>query len=172
MADVWAAYTIAPLSIMPPTTTIRPPSYDGIRLWFTYEEDIDEWCEVTELSPRHKGRAIRHRLKGDAAVYKSLLEREPLQQAYGAQFCKTHSRHHLARGVTSVLIWRCLQQYRFHRGRNDMMRWLGRTHDLMHRAFDDWVALRESVRAYDPQFWVNAPRVLTQVHVLHTEQRR
>ena len=46
----WAAEAshISPM-IGSQVTTKIPPSYDGRRLWFTYEEEIDDWCDITEL---------------------------------------------------------------------------------------------------------------------------
>ena len=42
--DVWAAFDkLSPLSSNAQTTTKIPPSYDGSRMWFMYEQEVDEW---------------------------------------------------------------------------------------------------------------------------------
>ena len=48
LSDAWATH-ISPLSGNTQTTTKIPPSYDGKRLWFTYEDEIYKWCDITEL---------------------------------------------------------------------------------------------------------------------------
>ena len=53
--------TISPLSGNTQVTTKIPPSYDGRRLWFTYENEVEDWCDITELSPEKRGPALRNR---------------------------------------------------------------------------------------------------------------
>ena len=103
-ADAWATTpTIALLSGSPQTTTKIPPAYDGRRLWFTYEEEVDEWCDITELSEDRRGPALRNRLEGDAAVYKSMLDRDQLKHPdTGVEYYKKTLRPHFVKGTTSV----------------------------------------------------------------------
>ena len=69
LSDAWATSHISPLSSNPQTTTKIPPSYDGKRLWFTYEDEIYMWCDITELDADKWGPSLRNRLEGDAVVY-------------------------------------------------------------------------------------------------------
>ena len=62
-------------------TTKIPPTFDGRSSWFAYEEAIDDWCDVTELDADKRGPALRNRLDGEAAVYKSLFDRDSLKEA-------------------------------------------------------------------------------------------
>lgn len=143
-----------------------------IRLWVTYEEEIYDGCDITDISPRKMGLALRNSLEGYAAVYKSLLDRERSKQENGVQYSKSQLRHFFVKGVTFVVLWRCLRLSRFLRGGNDLMRWLGRTRVLIDRTSDSWMDLRKPVLADDPQFPVNAQRVRNQLHTKQAEQRR
>ena len=29
-----------------------PPAFNGVISWFQYEERVDEWCDITNLTPR------------------------------------------------------------------------------------------------------------------------
>ena len=60
-------------------TTKLPPTFDGKTSWFKYEEDIDDWCDITELDPEKRGPALRNRLIEDAAPQRALLDREKLK---------------------------------------------------------------------------------------------
>ena len=40
-------------------------SYDGKISWFSYEDAIDDWCDIIELEDEKKGPALRNRLEGD-----------------------------------------------------------------------------------------------------------
>lgn len=61
-------------AILRPSPQIQPP-YNGRRWWFTDEEYIEDGCALTDLSPDKAGPALRNRLDGDAAMYKSQLDR-------------------------------------------------------------------------------------------------
>ena len=52
---------------------------DGRTSWFQYEEIIDDWLGLTTLDPDKHGPALKNRLVGEAAVYKSLLDRDVLK---------------------------------------------------------------------------------------------
>ena len=52
-----------------------PPSFDGRSSWFSYEEAIDDWVDITILDQEKQGPSLKNRLVGDAAVYKPLLGR-------------------------------------------------------------------------------------------------
>lgn len=49
MTKVSATETRSRLSGKPRTTNKMPPAYDGRRLRFAYEGEIDDWWDITEL---------------------------------------------------------------------------------------------------------------------------
>jgi len=135
---VSAAHALVPVHGQQVTTKI-PPSYDGRTSWFTYEEAIDDWCDLTELEPAKRGPALRSRLEGDAAIYKSLLDRDRLIDPHeGVTYFKSTLRQHFVKGSQSVFLWRFFQILRFTRGQQDMLRWLGRISVLSKRVLDAW----------------------------------
>jgi len=150
----WAADAshISPM-IGSQVTTKIPPSYDGRRLWFTYEEEIDDWCDITELDADKRGPALRNRLDGEAAVYKSLLDRDALRDPNtGVEYFKRTMRPHFVKGASSVFLWRFMQVTRFHRGTSDMLRWLGRVSVMRKRLQDAWMDLFEPWTMNTPEF--------------------
>ena len=38
--------------------------------FFSFQDAIDDWCDITELEAERRGPALRNRLEGDAAQYK------------------------------------------------------------------------------------------------------
>lgn len=94
-----------------------PPSYDGRGSWFTYEDAIDDWCDITELEKEKQGPALRNRLEGDAAIYRSLLDRERLKDANtGVQYFKSFLRPLFVKGAQNVFLYRFQQFMNIHRG--------------------------------------------------------
>ena len=51
-----------------------PPQYDGITPWFDYEEALEEWAMVTEVSEEKQGPLCLTRLQGRATEFKSLFD--------------------------------------------------------------------------------------------------
>ena len=87
-------------------TTKIPPSFDGRSSWFAYEEAIDDWCDVTELDTDKQGPALRNRLEGEAAIYKSLLDRNALKDPNtGVDYFKRELRPHFVKGSQSDFLW-------------------------------------------------------------------
>ena len=115
--DIWAQDDVAdtayvarskvPTAIYQTVTAKTPPLYDGRSFWFAYEEAIDDWCDITELEPEKRGPALRNRLEGEAAIYKSLLDRERLRNAEdGVNYFKRELIPHFVKGNQSVFRWR------------------------------------------------------------------
>ena len=59
--------------------------FNGTTSWFAYEEAIEDWCDITELDAEKRGPALRNRLEGDAAVYRSLLDRDQFRDAQNGE---------------------------------------------------------------------------------------
>ena len=130
---------------------------------------MDEWCDITELSEDRRGPALRNRLEGDAAVYKSMLDREQLKHPdTGVEYYKKTLRPHFVKGTTSVFLWRFIQLTRFHRGPNDMLRWLGRVSVLRKRTQDAWMDLRTPIEVNDPAFQAEVQLVVANISVNST----
>ena len=83
-------------------TTKIPPLFDGRASWFQYEELIDDWVDLTTLEVVKHGPALKNRLTGEAAVYKSLLDRDILRTTGGVQHFKDTLRPHFVKGAQSV----------------------------------------------------------------------
>ena len=116
-----------PVGMYQTVTTKIPPTYDGRTSWFSYEEAIDDWCDITELDPEKRAPALRNRLDGDAAIYKSLLDRDLLRGGdQGVNYFKRTLRQHFVKGNQSIFLWRFFQLFRATRGQYDILRWIGR----------------------------------------------
>jgi len=50
-----------------------PPAFDGHSSFYTYEEMVWEWIDITCLPKEKLGPALRARLRGEAAVHKTAL---------------------------------------------------------------------------------------------------
>ena len=68
-----------------------PPGFDGRSSWFAFEEAVDDWVDITTLSPEKQGPSLKNRLYGDASVYKPLLDRDLLRCKHWSQVLQGHS---------------------------------------------------------------------------------
>ena len=75
-----------PMNLYQQVTTKIPPLFNRTTSWFAYEEAIDDWCDITELDAEKRGPALRNRLEGEAAVYKTLLDRDRLREKLSSNF--------------------------------------------------------------------------------------
>ena len=84
----------------------------GRSSWFAYEESIDDWLDITTLSPEKHGPSLKNRLYGDAAIYKPLLDRIALNDpTEGVNYFKSTMRQHFVKGNQCILLWRFCQLY-------------------------------------------------------------
>eukprot|EP00439_Symbiodinium_sp_Y106_P048498 s3751_g6.t1 len=98
------------LSAFQQVTTKVPPSYDGRGSWFAYEEEIDDWCDITELDADKRGPALRNRLEGEAAIHKRLLDRDRLKDpTNGVKYFKSFLRPLFVKGAANVFLYRFQQ---------------------------------------------------------------
>ena len=140
----------SPLTGYRQVTTKIPPSYDGRMSSFAFDETVDDCCDIAELPAEKHGPALRNRLDGDAAIYKSLLDREQLRDPHtGVQYSKTTLRPYFAKGSQSVFMWRFFQLFKSYRGTADLLRWLGRLSVLRRRLQEAWMDLLEPVPVAD-----------------------
>jgi len=152
-----------------PTTKI-PPGYDGTTSWFSFEEQVEDWTDVTELDGEKRGPALKNRLEGTAATYKTLLDRDRLKESTtadpnaGVRYLLNFLRPHFVKGGQSVFLWRLFAFFKAHRGHQDLQQWLGRMTVLKKRMMDAWGDLYESVGNTDPAYqqWIRQQATATQ----------
>ena len=141
-------------------TTKIPPSFDGRTSWFSYEEQVDDWVDLTTLDPEKHGPALKNRLLGEAAVYKPLLDRDTLKDPEkGVQYFKDTLRPHFVKGSQSVFLWRFFQLLRCHRGQQDLLKWIGKLTVIRKRVQDAWMDLMPPFRQDAPDYLAEVARV-------------
>ena len=145
----------AAIAMTTQVTTKVPPSYDGKTSWFSYEDAIDDWCDITELEDEKRGPALRNRLEGEAAVYKRVLDRDALKAndppGAGVEYFKRVLRPYFVKGSTNVFLYRFMQFVRFNRGSADMMKWMTRFQILLQRLMSSWMDMLDPVTQVHPQ---------------------
>ena len=130
-----------------------PPSFDGRSSWFSYEEAVDDWVDITTLDAEKLGPSLKNRLVGGAAVYKPLLDRDRLRDPdNGVRYFKDTVRPHFVKGNQSVFLWRLYQFLRFYRGQQDLLRWIGRLSVVRKRLQDSWMDLLPPTNDQDQAF--------------------
>ena len=145
-------------------TTKVAPSYNGRTSWFSYEELIDEWVDLTTINPEKQGPNLRNRLVEDAQMYKPLLDRARLMDPdNGVQYFKDALRPHFVKGKEHVFLWRFLLFFRCYRGAQDMTRWIGRFIITRKRLQDAWMDLF-------PEYTINDDRYKQEVQVTNAAQ--
>jgi hypothetical protein len=127
-----------PQTVFSQITTKIPPSYDGRQSWFSYEEAIDDWVDITELEIAKHGVALRNRLEGEAAVYRSILDRERLKQDDGVEYFKKSLRPYFVKGAQNVFLYRFMYFVKFARSSHDLLKWLTRFQINLKKLKEAW----------------------------------
>ena len=79
------------------------------------------------MEPKKRGPALRNSFKGEAAVYKRLLNRELLRDLkHGVNYFKRFVRPHFIKGAQTVFLYRFMQFMKHNRGTKDLQRWMAR----------------------------------------------
>ena len=71
-----------------------PPFFDGKKSWFTYEDELDDWVELTEEPPEKQGILVKHRLIEDAEYWRHALDNTLLKKKNGIKYLKDTLRPH------------------------------------------------------------------------------
>ena len=85
-------------------TTKNPPLFDGSTSWFTHEELIDVWLDLTLFEAEKPRPALKNRLVRGAEMCKGLLDREPLRPTDGVKYFRDTLRPHFIKGAQSEFL--------------------------------------------------------------------
>ena len=119
------------------------PAWDGRGSWFTYEEIVQDWLDITSIDPDKRGPALRARMLGDALAYKPLLVRERLTRPDGVEYFLSSLRKEYVKDAPSIYFWRFLNFMKLRKGGMDLARWMPRyeiCHQRLRAAWMDLVA--------------------------------
>ena len=87
------------------TSTKVPPAFSGTMSWFTYQESVEDWLDITELDEEKRGPALRNRLEGAAEFYKQIFDRDQLKAANGAQYFLNTLQPYFVKGKDVVFFF-------------------------------------------------------------------
>ena len=117
-----------------------PPSFDGRSSWFTYEDSIDDWVELTDEPQQKHGIMLKQRLIHDAEHFKSLLETSKLKQPDGVKYLKDTIRPTYVKGAQQIYLWRFLTLIKMERQKKlDLLYWIPRVQKQRKRCFAAWM---------------------------------
>ena len=133
-------------------TTKVAPAYGGRTSFLAFEDEIDDWCDITELEPEKRGPALRSRLEGEASQYKRLLNRELLRDPNdGANYFKRFLRPHFIKGAQTVFLYRFMQFMKHNRGTLDLQKWMTRFQLTGNRLIESWMDLLPDLESTSPE---------------------
>ena len=122
----------------------NPPAFDGRMGFFTFEELVLDWIDSCTLSPELRGPALKNALKGEAAIYKPMLDRQRLRNVDdGVNYFLETLRPHFVKGVQATFLHRLFQFMRLRRGGLEISRWLAKYALMRKRLLDAWADLYE-----------------------------
>ena len=122
-------------------TTKVPPAFNGSFSWFRYEERIDEWCDITSVTPRRQGPLLKSRLCGHAEIYKPYLDRDLLRDDNnGVTYFKDTLRRHFIKGAEHTFLWRYLtfMQKSQRRSSVELLEWIAMFEIMLQRLRESW----------------------------------
>ena len=118
------------------------PAFDGRMPWFTYEDAVEDWCDITESKPDKQGLELRNRLTGEVEHLKALLDKEKLKDPEnGVEYFLSTLRPLYVKGNEIVFLWRFFQLLTMKRsGHADLITWIPRVQIRRKRAFAAWMS--------------------------------
>lgn len=144
--------TVAELLNMTPKI---PPAFNGQFSWFQYEERLDEWCDITTLTPRRRGPMLKSRLCGLAEKYKTFLDRTALcDPDTGVTYFKDQLRQHFIKGTDHTYLWRFLSfmQKSYRRPSTELIEWIVRFETALRKLIEAWMDVMPLKRPDDPAY--------------------
>ena len=118
-----------------------PPAFNGRGSWFAYEELIYDWIDITTLDVPKQGPALRNRLTDEAAIYKSILDRERLKTPAGVRYFISTLRPEFIKGVQHIFLYRLIQFFNQRRQNLDIHRWIAKYEIQKRRLLEAWMDL-------------------------------
>ena len=108
------------------------PAFDGEMPWFTYEDAIDDWMDISESKPEKWGLELRNRLTGKAEHLKALLDKTKLKNpTTGVEYFKHTIRPLFVKGSEIIFLWRFFQLLTMRRSASaDLTSWIPRVQIL------------------------------------------
>lgn len=144
-----------PFASMPESTTSVkmtpkiPPTFDGLSSWFEFEDHIDDWVNLTTLTPRKLGPSLKNALVGSATIYKSMLDNAELKKPdSGVDYFKSTLRQYFIKDNQHVFLSRFLHLFRCWRGSREMIQWIGVFEISLKRTINSWMDLMSVTPAY------------------------
>ena len=131
-----------------------PPFFDGKKSWFSYEDELDDWVELTEEPPEKQGILVKHRLIEDAEYWRHALDNTLLKKKNGIKYLKDTLRPHYVKGASLLFLWRFLSLVNLRKPRNmEMLHWIPRVHTKKKRTLDAWMNCADQIKdKKDPKY--------------------
>ena len=120
-----------------------PPTFDGTTSWLEYEDMIEDWLGITNLSPEKWGPSLKNALVGQAEFYKNMLDNQKLRdENNGVAHFKETLRPYFVKGVSYIFMWRFMYLFRCWRtNAMDFITWITRFEVAVRRLQTSWVDL-------------------------------
>ena len=120
-----------------------PPTFDGTTSWLEYEDMIEDWLGITNLSPEKWGPSLKNALVGQAEFYKNMLVNQKLRdENNGVAHFKETLRPYFVKGVSYIFMWRFMYLFRCWRtNAMDFITWITRFEVAVRRLQTSWVDL-------------------------------
>lgn len=94
----------------------------------SFEDAIDDWCDICELESEKWTPALGNPLEGEQSVFKRLLDRAEVRQSNGRgiEYFKKTLRPHFVKRSSTVFFYRLIRFMKNNRGNADLMKWMTR----------------------------------------------
>ena len=118
-----------------------PPYFDGRMSWFSFEDMLQDWIEMTDEKPEKHGILVKQRLIGDAEHFRALLDNEKLKDPEnGVKYLKDIIRPNYVKGSQQLFLWRFLQLIGMRRPKGvELLLWIPRVQVKKKRALAAWM---------------------------------
>ena len=134
-----------------------PPGFSGQETWFTYEQEVLEWCKVTTAEATKRGALLRLGMHGTAIIWKEIFEEELLSDPNtGVTYFLETLRPKILRNALHVFLFRFKRFHNLIRGRTDFLDFVPRFEKYRRELLNAWLDTQKYPTEADARAWDHA----------------
>ena len=117
-----------------------PPMFNGSETWFTFEEEVLEWCEITVTEASKRGALLKLGMHGPASIQKRELDKDLLADPIkGVSYFLDTLRPLYLKNALHIFLFRFKRFHNLLRGRQDFLDFVPRFQRYRKELTDAWI---------------------------------
>ena len=109
-----------------PFTSKYAPIFDGTGSWFTFEDNVRGWEDISIHDKAKRGHHLKNELTGAALIFAKQLDTSQLGTEEGVNYLLDYLRPKFIKGDNTIFLWRLTKLMGMKRGSSEFHGWIGK----------------------------------------------